>query len=287
LSRQARAHGAILDNTPLVDTLHQGISLAGIEEALGSRTLDAVAVTGSTYTSGTHWTFCHTLHNAPFEGWSRPGRRSEFVPLTIEHLIASSAIPFLFPSTALWVNQRREYFGDGSMRQMSPLSPAMHLGARKILVLGVGQPDRPALGSRQSPGHAPSGTTLGSIMGHTIASVFHDTLHADVEQTRRVTRTIKQMPREAAEAMPYRPIDVMSISPSQSLDGLALQHMMALPAATRNALSGLGILKGGGGVLASYLLFEPAFVQTLISLGEADAFARKAEFLDFLNTQPG
>jgi NTE family protein len=280
LSRNAQANGAILDNTPLVDTLHQGIRLSAIEESLRARTINALAVTCSSYSSGTHWTFCHTLKNAPFEGWSRPGRRSEFSPITIEHLIASSAIPFLFPSTALWVNQQREYFGDGSMRQISPLSPAMHLGARKILVVGVGQPDHLARAG-QSGAAMPSGTTLGSILGHTMASVFHDTLDADVEQTRRVTRTLKQLPRGAAAAMPYQPMDVMAIAPSQSLDDLAQRHMGELPSATRNALSGLGILKGGGGVLASYLLFEPGFVQTLIALGESDAFARKAEFLEF------
>ncbi len=279
LSRQARAHGAIMDNLPLVDTLHNGVSLQAIEESLRSRAINALAVTGSSYSSGTHWTFCHTVKGAPFEGWSRPGRRSEFTQVTIEHLMASSAIPFLFPATALWVDGQREFFGDGSMRQISPLSPAMHLGARKILVVGVGQPDRPVLAASRV---SKAGTTLGSIMGHTMATVFHDTLHADVEQTRRVTATLKQLPREAAAALPYKAIDVMAIAPSQSLDEIAMQHIRELPIATRHALSGLGMLKGGGGVLASYLLFEPNFVQTLIALGETDAFARKSEFLEFL-----
>lgn len=281
LSRNARAQGAILDNMPMVNTLHKLVSLTGIEDALKSHAINALAVTGSSYSSGTHWTFCQTQKGSPFEGWARPGRRSEFTPVTIEHLMASSAIPFLFPSTPLWVDGRREMFGDGSMRQISPLSPAMHLGARKILAIGVGQPDRSSLGATSHTGVAEPGTTLGSIMGHTMASVFHDTLHADVEQTRRVTSTLRSLPPEAAAAMPYKPIDVMAISPSQSLDALALQHMGALPLATRHALSGLGILKGGGGVLASYLLFEPAFVQTLMSLGESDAFAHKAQLLEF------
>ena len=281
LSRNARGQGAILDNMPMVNTLHKLVSLTGIEDALKSHAINALAVTGSSYSSGTHWTFCQTLRGAPHEGWARPGRRSEFTPITIEHLMASSAIPFLFPSTPLWVDGHREMFGDGSMRQISPLSPAMHLGARKILAIGVGQPDRSSLGAKPQTGAAEPGTTLGSIMGHTMAGVFHDTLHADVEQTRRVTGTLRSLPPEAAAAMPYKPIDVMAISPSQSLDALAQQHMGALPLATRHALSGLGILKGGGGVLASYLLFEPAFVQTLMSLGESDAFALKAELLAF------
>ena len=279
LSRHARANGAILDNMPLVDTLHRHISLNGIDEALRSHAIQGLAVTGSSYTSGVHWTFCQTAKDAPFEGWSRPGRRAEFTAITIEHLMASSAIPFLFPATPLWVDGRCEFFGDGSMRQMSPLSPAMHMGARKILVVGVGQPERPALGATTA---APlRGTTLGSIFAHTIASVFHDTLQADVEQTRRVTKTLRQMPREASEAMPYRAIEVLAIAPTQSLDDLALKHINELPSATRHALGGLGILKGGGGVLASYLLFEPGFVQTLIAMGESDAYARKGEILEF------
>ncbi len=281
LTRHARANGAILDNMPLVDTLHRGIKLDGIEEALRTRVLAAVAVTGSSYSSGIHWTFCQTAKNAPFRGWSRPGRRAEFTPITIEHLMASSAIPFLFPATALWVNGQREFFGDGSMRQISPLSPAMHLGARKILVVGVGQPERPAVGAAEKSTAALRGTTLGSIFGHTMASVFHDTLHADVEQTRRVTNTLNQLPRDAANALPYKPVDVMAISPTESLDALAQQHIKELPTATRHALSGLGILNGGGGVLASYLLFEPGFVQTLMAMGESDAFALKNELLAF------
>jgi NTE family protein len=278
LARNMREQGAILDNSPLVSTLHRHLSLPGIEEAIRLGTLNALAVTASSYSSGTHWTFCQTEKDAPFEGWERPGRKAEFTPITVEHLLASSAIPFLFPSTSLWVAGRRESFGDGSMRQTSPLSSAMHLGARKILAIGVGQSERSAMGQ----GSSSAGNTLGSIVGHTMASVFHDTLHADVEQTRRVTHAIRQLPREAARALPYKTIEVMAISPSQSLDALAQQHLDALPEATRAALSGLGILKGGGGVLASYILFEPGFVQAVRALGESDAFARKAELMDFL-----
>jgi len=281
LSRHARANGAILDNTPLADTLRKGIALDGIEEALRTRTINALAVTGSSYTSGVHWTFCHTAKDEPFRGWARPGRRGDYTPITIEHLMASSAIPFLFPATALPVNGQHEFFGDGTMRQSTPLSPALQLGAKNILVVGVGQPERPGLGRpsvAQTPVHGP---TLGSIAGHAMASVFHDTLQADVEQTQRVTETLKQLPRESASALPYRAVNVLAIAPTQSLDALAQAHIKELPTATRHALSGLGVLNGGGGVLASYLLFEPGFVQTLIGMGESDAYARKADILEF------
>ncbi len=272
----ARQQGAILDNMPLVDTLHQAISLPGIEEALQSQAIEAVAVTASSYTSGVHWTFCHTASDRRHEPWLRPGRRAEFQPLTIEHLMASSAIPFLFPATPLWVDGRREYFGDGSMRQASPLSPAVHLGAHKVLVVGVGQPERAGL-----VGGAGGEPTLGAIAGHALASVFQDTLQADVEQAQRVTRTLQQLPREVAGVLPYRSVEVLALQPSQSLDALAQAHAHELPGSVRRALGGLGAAKGAG-PLASYLLFEPGFVQALIALGEQDAYARKQELLAFV-----
>ncbi len=281
LSRHARANGALLDNAPLANILRAGIPLDGIDAALRSNTIDALAVTGSSYTSGVHWTFCHTASRAEFQGWARPGRRAEYQPLTIDHLVASSAIPFLFPATALQIDGRREHFGDGSMRQVTPLSPAMHLGARKILVVGVGQPERPGLGAGNSTSNT-SGPTLGSMAGHVMASVFHDTLQADVEQTQRVTQTINRLPREAAAAMPYKAIDVLAIAPTRSLDQLAQQFTSELPLGIRDALGALGILKGSGGTLASYLLFEPGFVQSLIEMGESDAMEQKDELLELI-----
>lgn len=276
----ARSRGAVLDTMPLVDTLHQRISLAAIDQALEQHAIDALAVTASSYTTGVHWTFCHTAHDRGHQPWQRPGRRAEFQPLTIEHLMASSAIPFLFPATPLWVDGRREYFGDGSMRQVSPLSPAVHLGARKVLVVGVGQPERAGLADGQ-----PGAPGLGGIAGHAMASVFHDTLQADVEQTQRLARTLHDLPREVAAVLPYHAVDVLAIQPSESLDALARAHVRSLPRSVRRALGGLGAMReGGGAALASYLLFEPGFVQALVALGERDAFARKSDLLAFLGS---
>ncbi len=287
LSRQARTQGAILDSTPLLNTLTGCISLPGVEEALRNRTVEALAVTASSYTSGVHWTFCHTGRDARFQGWARPGRKADFHAITIKHLMASSAIPFLFPATAIDIEGRSEFFGDGSMRQSSPLSPALHLGAQKILVVGVGQPERSGLGGvnvNGTPDTPLVGPTLASIAGHAMASVFHDTLQADVEQTLRVSQTLSKLPREDAAALPFRSVDVLAIQPSRSLDAIAHSHIGELPAATRNALSGLGVLRGGGGALVSYLLFEPGFVQALMAMGESDAYERKAELLAFFGT---
>ena len=305
LSKQVRAHGAVLDNMPLVDTLHHAISLIGIEDALKSKALHALAVTSSSYSSGTHWTFCHTGRDNREKPWTRPGRRAEFSPINIEHLMASSAIPLIFPAMPLWVDGHKEYFGDGSMRQISPLSPAIHLGAHKVLVLGVGQPQRSGLvgnSPNNSLGAAHQTPTVGNILGHAMASVFHDTLQSDVEQAQRMNATLRELPREVAAVLPYRSVDVMSIQPSESLDDIALAHISELPDSARNALAGLGALStrsGGAGLaqhgegagnhpgsgaaaLASYLLFEPGFVNALMALGERDAFAHKAQLLAFL-----
>ena len=286
LARQVKRHRALLDTLPLVDTLHRAINLPGIEQALQAGAIDALGVTASSYSSGEHWTFCQTLPNHPVSAWRRPGRRASFQPITIEHLMASSAIPFLFPALPLWVDGRKEYFGDGSMRQLSPLSPAIQFGARRILVIGVGQPQR----SNKLPPSSPE-PTAGTIAGHAMASVFHDTLHHDVEQAQRVSATLAQLPPEVAALLPYHPVEVVSVQPSFSLDDLARKHVVDLPAATRNTLTGLGALETGHAAsasaasLASYLMFEPGFVQALIELGEHDAWRRSAE-LKALFRQP-
>ncbi len=273
---QARRQGALLDTMPLVSTLHRHVSLEGIDRSLAQGAIDAVAVTASSYTTGVHWTFCHTSSQTRPRPWDRAGRRAEFQPLTIEHLMASSALPFLFPATPLWVDGRREYFGDGSMRQVSPLAPAVHLGASQVLVIGVGQPQRAGLAATPVAGEP----HMGAIAGHALASVFHDTVQADVEHAQRITHTLRQLPREVGAVLPYRPIDVLLMQPSQSLDALAQAHVGRLSLPVRRALGGLDALHTGGS-LASYLLFEPAFVQALMALGEQDAYARKTELLSF------
>ena len=285
LSMQVRKQQAFLDSTPLIDTLRKAIALKNIDIALNNHTLHALAVTASSYNSGVHWTFCQTSSKKTTMGWSRPGRRADFQPITVEHLMASSAIPFIFPSTPLWVDGKREFFGDGSMRQSSPLSPALHLGASKVLVIGVGQPERAGLtGTPTLQGERPK---LGAIAGHAMASVFQDTLQADVDQAQRVTQTLRQLPREVAMVMPYRPIEILAISPSQSLDEVAQAHAHELPKATYSALAGLNAVGSksspGGAALASYLLFEPGFIQALMALGERDAHARQKELLAFFD----
>jgi len=279
----ARSQGAVLDSMPLVDTLHHAIDLTGIDRALSSGTIHALAITASSYSSGVHWTFCQTADDMGATPWSRPGRRAELQPVTIEHLMASSAIPFIFPATPLWVDGGLEYFGDGSMRQISPLAPAVHMGATQVLAMGVGQPQRGALTLGASPHHRP---TLGTIAGHAMASVFHDTLQADVEQLDRVNATVAALAESVRDVLPFKQVQVLSMQPSASLDALAQAHVHELPSDLYRVLDGLGALSGGGAALSSYLLFEPSFVQALMHMGAADVMARRDEFVAFFASPP-
>ena len=247
VSLSVRQHGAALDSMPLVDTLHRRIALNNIAQALDSGHLKALAVTASSYTTGVHWTFCQTQAHIESAAWSRPGRRAELQDITIEHLMASSAIPFLFPATPLWVDGNMEFFGDGSMRQSSPLAPAVHLGAHKILAIGVGQPQRSHMGlpanasteQRSSTGR--QGPSLGNIAGHAMASVFNDTLLADVEQVQRVNQSIQQLKHHLsdhhspalAQSLPFHEVEVLALQPSASLDALAQAHVHELPRPVR------------------------------------------------------
>lgn len=279
LLRSAQQHAAAMNSLALVNTLHHSIALENIDAALKDGVLHALAVTASSYSSGEHWTFCQTRDGQAID-WGRPGRRAEQQPITIEHLMASSAIPFIFPATPLWVDGGMEFFGDGSMRQISPLSCAVHLGADRILAIGVGQPRRTAhISAKPQPANRPS---LGTIAGHAMASVFHDTLEADAAQIEHVNRALQMLPEGIRQSLPLRAVQVLTLQPSASLDALAQEHAHTLPKPIRRVLEGMGALQGSGAALSSYLLFEPAFVGALLALGQADVHARADEILSFL-----
>lgn len=274
----AKLHGALVDSAPLARTLEGGIGFASIQGNIAAGHLHALAVTAFSYTSGVHWTFCACPPSADDTLWSRPGRVATRTTLGPSHLLASSAIPFVFPAVPLVVEGREQYFGDGSMRQTSPLSPALKLGAERVLVIGVGQPVKQMSRLGASAAHAPG---LGEVAANVIGSVFHDTLAADVEQTTRISQSLAQLPPDVASALGYRPVQVVSVHPQISFDRIAREQTEAMPKTVREALAPL-LAEEGASAMTSYLLFEPAFTGALLDAGRSDAARHAPAFLDLL-----
>jgi NTE family protein len=209
--------------------------------------------------------------------WKRARRLGIPTSIEIKHLLASSALPFIFPAVRI----NREYFGDGSMRQIAPISSALHLGANRVLVIGVGhggtEPRR-----RSRIDDYPS---LAQIAGHALNSIFLDSLEVDLERLQRINRTMSMMPEEARQKTNLRHVDVLVIAPSQPIEKIAERYAANLPWTIRFLLRGVGAMRRSGANLVSYLLFEKGFCGALVDLGYQDAMKRKAEILAFFEQQ--
>jgi NTE family protein len=281
LLRKWRANppNSLLDNTPLVTMLHRLLDLPRLDDALANGTLHALAVTASSYTGGQHLTFYQS--NQEIEPWRRTQRAAIRDQIGVEHLLASSAIPFIFPAIPIFYDGRREYFGDGSMRQIAPMSPAIHLGASKILVIGAGR-----MGERaQQTSELAQYPSLAQVAGHALSSIFLDGLAADIERTNRVNQTLSMLTPEQRAIMPLRPVEVLVISPSERIDEIASRHVNSLPGPVRVMLGGIGATEVRGAALASYLLFEESFTRELIALGERDTYAMRDQVLAFFEPE--
>jgi len=270
---------SLLDNAPLADLLQRVVPLERLPQLLAKRHLQALAVSASSYTSGEHFTFYEAAGAAP--PWLRSQRLAVPAKLTHEHLLASSAIPFVFPAKLLEHEGQPGWFGDGSMRQTAPLSPAIHLGAQRVLVIGAGRLQEP-------PGRKVANTdypSLAQIAGHAMSSIFLDALAIDVERLQRINRTLALLPENARLGTPLRPLEALVIAPTQRLDDIAARHQGSLPAPVRALLRGVGVNGEGkdarGAALTSYLLFEAPYTRELMALGEADTEARRDEVLTF------
>lgn len=269
---------SFLDNMPLVALLHRMLDLPRLDEVLNSGKLHALAVTASSYSSGRHLTFYQSAEDIP------PSKRAqrEAIPdqIGVEHLLASSAIPFIFPATPMFYEGRREYFGDGSMRQIAPISPAIHLGATKILVVGAGRADgkseQPITQFAQYP-------SLAQIAGHALSSIFLDGLAADIERTQRINQTLSLLTPEQRLQTSLRTVKTLVIAPSERIDEIASRRVNHLPSPIRIMLGGIGATEARGAALASYLLFEKGFTKELIALGERDTWRARDDVLAFFD----
>ena len=268
---------SLLDNAPLAQMLEKNLDFARIQQHVDAGALYAVCVTASGYTTGQSVSFFQG--GSGLEGWERNQRIGAAVTLKREYLLASAALPFLFPA----VKVHREYFGDGSMRQIAPVSPALHLGADRVLIVGTGR-QAAVESSRARSNVYPS---LAQIAGHALNSIFLDSLMVDIERLERINRTVRLVPQErlSESGLQLRPVRVLFITPSQPLERIAARFIHELPRTVRFILRPTGALNRSGSNLASYLLFEEPFCRALIDLGYEDTMALEAEVKAFFEPQ--
>ena len=212
--------------------------------------------------------------------WGRARRVGVRTQIGLQHLLASSAIPVVFPAVRIGEN----FYGDGSVRQLAPISPALHMGADRVLVIGVS--GRAGVAPQERVPHRyPS---VAEILGHMLDSAFIDMLEGDLERLERINRTLEYIPAKvrASQSPGLRNVEALHISPSEELDDIAAAHAHELPRSLRFFLKGSGATTGAGSTVASYLLFESGFTKALIDLGYRDAMQRETEILRFLGYDP-
>ena len=266
---------SLLNNQPLVNLLAKVVHYDNIQKSIDANCLEAICVTASGYSSGQSVSFFQG--KSEIQGWKRHRRIGCQVNIKREHLLASSAIPLVFPA----VKVNREFFGDGSVRFLSPLSPAIHLGAERILVVGV-DPINSDPENRPEKIHYP---TTADIAGHVLDSVFIDSLDSDLERIRRINKTLELIPKEIREKETnLKPIETLSISPSKDLSELSGKYFHTLPPMVKFFFRRIGIDDDEGSTVLSYLLFESLYTKELIELGFKDAMEKSKEIVDFFGS---
>jgi len=270
---------SLLDNAPLRELLERNVRFAAIARAIDQGQLDAVAVTASGYATARSVTF---FQGRPeLKPWVRVRRIGRPARIDIDHLMASAAVPFVFPPVRIG----GEYYGDGSMRHRAPLSPALHLGADRMLVIGVRdeQPD-----PEPAADVAAVEPTLAHLAGYMLDTLFMDGLYTDLERISRTNRIVEQLGpnRLTGSLAELRPIQTLVIAPKEDIRDVAARYAHELPRPVRLLLRGLGANRKSGLQLVSYVLFESGFTRALIDMGYRDALAMEEALRAFLFDQP-
>ncbi len=270
---------SLLDNAPLWALLRGRINFDAVQEAIDRGYLDALAITAAGYGSARSVTFYQGGPAA--EPWDRVRRKGRPTRISLEHLMASIAVPLVFSPVRIG----REYFGDGAMRQATPLSPALRLGAERLLVIGVRNELPEPLPDMEELVPYPS---FGRIAGYILDALFMDGLSSDLENLSRINLILDTMPGRTMEGHfgVLRHTNVLIMLPSEDIRSIAARHVREMPRPIRLLLRGLGALNYGGAQLLSYLLFESGYTRELIALGYRDAMARREELRDFLAGKP-
>lgn len=259
---------SLVDTTPLSDLLETAIDYRRLAENARSGALGALAITAMDYASSECVTFVQTRQ--PFHGWIRPRRRGIPADIRKEHVIGSAAIPIFFPA----VRVDGAYYGDGGLRNLTPLAPALRLGARRLIVIGVRRAAPP--GSESFPDVRPSVARIASVL---LNSIFLDAVEVDLERLNDTNALIEAHGRAARPE--FRPVKALYLQPSADPPRIAMDAIASLPAMIRYMIRGLGT-EDEAAELLSYLLFEPPYLDQLVQLGYDDTRRRSSEIADFL-----
>jgi NTE family protein len=261
---------SLFDNSPLRELLKEQFDFARVSKSIEAGQLDALSIAAAGYITARSVSFYES--KAGSVPWARLRRVGEPAQLSLDHLMASVAVPFLFPPVLMG----NEYYGDGAMRQASPFSSAIHLGADRLLVIGTRNESHVVV---PQPPICP---TFGQIFGYMLDALFTDGLYADMERLTQINNLLENgLPAQQGE-LHLRKINLLVILPSRDISEIARHHVGSLPRALRVLLRTMGALNTGGGQLMSYLLFQDSFTRELIALGYQDAMKRSEDLLAFI-----